>query len=816
MNPWPVEAEVAEVHLPRPGHADLVGTWKYRLTDVRNVLERASARETAARVAGGALAKAFLRALGVEVRSHVVQIGSVRRAGARRAAARRGLRGRRRRPRALPGPRGEPRDGRAHQRPAQGERVARRRLRGRRLRPRRPASARTSSWEERLDGRLAGALCSIQAVKGVAFGDGFDVAGAPGLGGPRRDLLQRGARLLPRDQPRRRPRGRHDDRRAAGRARGDEAAADADQAAALGRHRHARARRGAARAHRLLPSCPAAGVVGEAMVAFVLAGAYREKFGGDHIDDVRAARRRATRSASGGGGAEAGARLHRLHGRGQVDARRARPPRRSASRADDADALLEARARRADRGVLRRATARRAFREREEELVGEAARARRRRRHRARRRRARLRARARGAAPPHRRAARRRRSTPPGSARAASGRPLARDRERFAALLRRARAALRGGRRRGPARRPARGVVRARARRAARDPRRADGCCGRRAPRATTRSGSAPARRRAVAGGAGGASSSPTRPSPALHAGASPDAAAASSRSRPARQHKTLRDRRARLARARRAGRRPAPTTSSRSAAASSATSPASARRPTSAASRVVQVPTTLVAQVDSAYGGKTGVDLPEAKNYVGAYHQPAAVLADPATLATLPAAELAAGYAEVVKTALIAGGAAVGARARAARPSTTTRSCSPARARSCASSPPTSATPALRQVLNLGHTVGHAIETATGYARYRHGEAVGLGLLAALRLSGQDALRAEVARAARRARACRRRSTGADPDAVVAGDRARQEAPRRRRRRSCSSTRPGDVRHGARGREPPTSARRRARVGRR
>ena len=77
MNPWPVEAEVAEVHLPRPGHADLVGTWKYRLSDVRNVLERASARETAARVAGGALAKGFLRALGVEVVSHVTQIGAV-------------------------------------------------------------------------------------------------------------------------------------------------------------------------------------------------------------------------------------------------------------------------------------------------------------------------------------------------------------------------------------------------------------------------------------------------------------------------------------------------------------------------------------------------------------------------------------------------------------------------------------------------------------------------------------------------------------------------------------------------------------------
>src|SRR3982751_6576007 len=78
MNPWPVDAEVEEVHLPRPGHADLVGTQKYRMTDVRDVLERASARETAARVAGGGLAKAFLRVLGVEVLSHVVQIGPVR------------------------------------------------------------------------------------------------------------------------------------------------------------------------------------------------------------------------------------------------------------------------------------------------------------------------------------------------------------------------------------------------------------------------------------------------------------------------------------------------------------------------------------------------------------------------------------------------------------------------------------------------------------------------------------------------------------------------------------------------------------------
>src|SRR6201989_3054841 len=77
MNPWPVEAATAEVHLPRPGHADLVGTQKYGLTDVRDILERASARETAARVAGGAVAKAFLRDLGVEVFSHVIQITGV-------------------------------------------------------------------------------------------------------------------------------------------------------------------------------------------------------------------------------------------------------------------------------------------------------------------------------------------------------------------------------------------------------------------------------------------------------------------------------------------------------------------------------------------------------------------------------------------------------------------------------------------------------------------------------------------------------------------------------------------------------------------
>src|SRR5436190_6568221 len=77
MNPWPVDAQVEEVHTPRPGHADLAGLLKFGHDDVRNVLERASARETAARVAAGALAKSLLGAFGVKVFSHVTRIGSV-------------------------------------------------------------------------------------------------------------------------------------------------------------------------------------------------------------------------------------------------------------------------------------------------------------------------------------------------------------------------------------------------------------------------------------------------------------------------------------------------------------------------------------------------------------------------------------------------------------------------------------------------------------------------------------------------------------------------------------------------------------------
>jgi shikimate kinase/3-dehydroquinate synthase len=160
---------------------------------------------------------------------------------------------------------------------------------------------------------------------------------------------------------------------------------------------------------------------------------------------------------------------------------------------------------------------------------------------------------------------------------------------------------------------------------------------------------------------------------------------------------------------------------------------------------RVVQLPTTVVAQVDSAYGGTTGVDLPQGKNYVGAYHQPVAVLADPAVLRTLPGEELAAGWAEVVKTALIAGGTlwkrVKGRHVEADRD--LVLACARTKLAVVAEDERDAGR---RQVLNLGHTVGHAIETATGYKRFRHGEAVGLGLLAALSLSEAHGLRAEVA----------------------------------------------------------------------
>lgn len=158
----------------------------------------------------------------------------------------------------------------------------------------------------------------------------------------------------------------------------------------------------------------------------------------------------------------------------------------------------------------------------------------------------------------------------------------------------------------------------------------------------------------------------------------------------------------------------------------------------------VVHVPTTVVAQVDSAYGGKTGVDIPEGKNYIGAFHQPAAVITDPRTLVTLPEAELCAGFAEILKTGLIAGGR-LWEDVRSMPPLRTTLEgdmdlatrvifgCVRLKLDVVAAD---ELDAGVRASLNLGHTFAHALESATGYERFRHGEAVALGLRVALRLS--------------------------------------------------------------------------------
>ena len=286
MNPWPVEAEVEEVHTPRPGHADLAGLQKYGFTDARNVLERASARETAARVAAGALAKEFLRAVGVEVVSHVIRIGSV----------------------AAPEPETLALEdfARVDDSPvrcldetasaAMVEEINRLRKANESLggifEVRAfglvPGIGSHVSWEERLDSRLAQAVVSIQAVKGVSVGEAWDVAARPGseshdeiFHSPERgwyretnraggveggmtngeDLVVRGA-LKPIStltKPLRSVDTETNEPAQALRERTDSTVV------------------------------PAAGVVAEAMVALVLARGYREKLGGDHIDDVLAA-----------------------------------------------------------------------------------------------------------------------------------------------------------------------------------------------------------------------------------------------------------------------------------------------------------------------------------------------------------------------------------------------------------------------------------------------------------------------------------------------------------------------------------------------
>ena len=154
------------------------------------------------------------------------------------------------------------------------------------------------------------------------------------------------------------------------------------------------------------------------------------------------------------------------------------------------------------------------------------------------------------------------------------------------------------------------------------------------------------------------------------------------------------------------------------------------------------QVPTTLLAMVDSSVGGKTGVNLKAGKNLVGAFHQPRGVFIATDLLATLPAREFAAGMAEVIKCGLL-GDAALFADlerapltvASAALPAVIRRCCA-IKARIVEADERELARDGGRALLNLGHTFGHAIEQATGYGAYLHGEAIAIGLCAAARLS--------------------------------------------------------------------------------
>jgi 3-dehydroquinate synthase len=155
----------------------------------------------------------------------------------------------------------------------------------------------------------------------------------------------------------------------------------------------------------------------------------------------------------------------------------------------------------------------------------------------------------------------------------------------------------------------------------------------------------------------------------------------------------------------------------------------------------VVQVPTTLLAQVDSAVGGKTGVNLPEGKNLVGAFHQPLAVVADTTLLQTLPPRELRAGLGEVAKYGFIADPMVLElleqrpAEAVSGDPrllAEVVRRGVAVKARVVAADEREGGQ---RALLNYGHTIGHAIEVLTGYGAYRHGEAVALGMVAAARL---------------------------------------------------------------------------------
>lgn len=286
MNPWPIEGEIAPITLPRPGHADLPGMWKYKHDDLRPILERASARETAARVAAGAIARGFLTAVGVTVRSHVTSIGSVE------APQRDGLR--------------VEDFEKVDEDPVRcldGETSARMVEEINVIRKRNESLGGTFevitfglvpglgghiSWEDRLDGRLAQALCSIQAVKGASIGQAWDVAGRPGSEA-HDEIFYSEERGYYRET-------NHAGGLEGGMTNGMPLSVRAAIKPISTMTKPLRsvdiATKEPAKAHKERTDSvvvPAAAVVGEAMVCLTLAKAYREKFGGDHIDDVREA-----------------------------------------------------------------------------------------------------------------------------------------------------------------------------------------------------------------------------------------------------------------------------------------------------------------------------------------------------------------------------------------------------------------------------------------------------------------------------------------------------------------------------------------------
>ncbi len=286
MGPWESGEGIKQVHLPRPGHADLPGLQKYGFEDARNVLERASARETAARVAAGAVARQFLAAVGVTIRSHVTRIASVE------APAPHDLE-----PSDFEGVDDDPvRCLDEATSAAMVEEINRLRKENESLGGTFevrawglvPGLGSHVSWSEKLDGRIAQAMVSIQSVKGVSIGAAWDVAASPGS--------EAHDEIFHSDE-----RGYFRETNRAGGLEGGMTNGETLIAHVAIKpistltkplrsvNVHTKEPEQAHKERTDSTVVPAAGVVGEAMMAIVLADAYREKFGGDHIDDVRAA-----------------------------------------------------------------------------------------------------------------------------------------------------------------------------------------------------------------------------------------------------------------------------------------------------------------------------------------------------------------------------------------------------------------------------------------------------------------------------------------------------------------------------------------------